>query len=49
VFIADGNYSASETKAMVTEFVDIITESRYEDFRIYKSMIDWSGHLLGFL
>lgn len=41
-------YSASETKTMVTEFVDIITERRYEDFRIYKSTTDWSGYLLGF-
>lgn len=41
-------YSASETKAMVTEFVDVITERRYEDFRIYKSTMDWSGYVLGF-
>jgi hypothetical protein len=41
-------YSASETKEMALEFVDIITERRYEDFRIYKSTMDWSGYLLGF-
>lgn len=41
-------YSASETKAMATEFIDTITERRYEDFRIYKSEMDWSGYLMGF-
>lgn len=41
-------YSTSETKSMTTEFVDMITERRYGDFRIYKSTMDWSGYVLGF-
>jgi hypothetical protein len=41
-------YSASDTKAMAAEFVDIITERRFEDFRVYKSSMDWSGYVMGF-
>lgn len=41
-------YSAKETKRMADEFVEIITERRYEDFRIYKTTMDWSGYILGF-
>ncbi|MBB6501435.1 hypothetical protein [Pedobacter cryoconitis] len=41
-------YSASETKEMAVEFIDIITERRYEDFRVYKSTMDWNGYILGF-
>jgi hypothetical protein len=41
-------YTAAETKNMANEFVDCITETRYEDFRIYKTTNDWTGYVLGF-
>jgi hypothetical protein len=40
--------SAITTKQMTTEFVNKITEGRFNDFKIYRTTECWSGYFLGF-